>query len=62
MAKAKGTKLIAQNKKAYQVAEDFRDNIILIRMRGHLSVSVFGCIMDIWDCSEEFVTDFWIVE
>ena len=53
---------VCENKKAYQVAEDFRDNIILIRMEGHLSVSVYGCIYDIWDCSEEFVTDFWIVE
>lgn len=53
---------VCDNKKVYQVAEDFRDNIVLIRMEGHLSVSVYGCIYDIWDCSEEFVTDFWIVE
>ena len=46
---------------AYEVAEDFKDNILILRMEGHLSCSLFGDIWDIWDCSEEIVTDFWIV-
>ena len=31
-------------------------------MNGHLSVSVFGVIYDIFDCSEEIITDFWLVD
>lgn len=44
-----------------EVAEDFSDKVLILRMRGHLSVSIFGDIHDIWDCSDEVVTDFWIV-
>lgn len=47
---------------AYEVAEDFPDNILILRMEGHLSLSICGVIHDIWDCSREIVTDFWIVE
>lgn len=46
---------------ACEVAEDFKDNILILRMEGHLSCSLFGDVWDIWDCSEEIVTDFWIV-
>ena len=46
---------------AAAIAEDFPDNILLLRMDGHLSCSMFGDIVDIWDCSDEIITDFWIV-
>ena len=46
---------------ASDIAYDFCDDIILLRMDGHLSVSMYGNIHDIWDCSNEIVTDFWIV-
>ena len=35
--------------------------VYLIRMEGHLSVLVDGIIRDIWDCSQEFLTDVWYV-
>lgn len=47
---------------ASEIAEDFEDKIIILRMTGHLSVSVLGCIYDIWNCSDEIITDFWIVD
>jgi hypothetical protein len=46
---------------AEEVAEDFSDRIVILRMDGHLSVSVYGVIHDIWDCSDEIITDFWII-
>lgn len=49
------------SKTAEEVANDYPNDILLLRMEGHLSVSVFGDIMDIWDCSNELITDFWIV-
>lgn len=52
---------IGNGKTAKEVAEDFPNNILLLRMDGHLSVSIFGTIEDIWDCSNEIITDFWIV-
>lgn len=47
---------------AYEIAEDFPNDILILRMEGHLSLSIRGIIHDIWDCSRECVTDFWIVE
>lgn len=49
-------------KTAIEIAKDFKDNILLLRMDGHLSCSLFGIIYDIFDCSQEIITDFWIVE
>ena len=47
---------------AQEVADDYKDNILLLRMRGHLSTALFGDIYDIWDCSQEEITDFWILK
>ena len=49
-------------KTVQEVADDFPNNILLLRMDGHISVSLFSVIHDIWDCSSKIVTDFWIVE
>ena len=54
-------KLKLNGNTAREVASDFIDDIVILRMEGHLSVSVCGVIHDIWDCSDEIVTDFWIV-
>lgn len=52
---------IGNGKTAEEVACDFIHDIVILRMNGHLSVSVYGVIHDIWDCSQEIITDFWIV-
>lgn len=49
-------------KTASEVAKDFPQNILLLRMEGHLSCSLNAIIHDIWDCSNEVITDFWIVD
>lgn len=46
---------------AEEVSNDFSNDIIILRMEGHLSVSIYGEIYDIWDCSDKIITDFWIV-
>ena len=52
---------LGNGKTAEEVANDFPRDILLLRMRGHLSVSMCGIIFDIWDCSDQIITDFWIV-
>lgn len=52
---------IGNNKTAQEVANDFPNNKILLRMDGHLSYAEHGNIYDIWDCSNEIITDFWIL-
>ena len=34
---------------------------VLIRVNAHLTCSIRGTILDIWDCSEELVDCYWIV-
>ena len=53
---------IGNGNTAKEVAEDFPDDVLILRMKGHLSVSILGDIYDIWDCSNEIITDFWIVK
>lgn len=51
----------SKNRTAQEVAEDFCDDIVILRMEGHLSVSVYGVIWDIWNCCDQIITDFWLV-
>lgn len=53
--------LESNGKTVKEVASDFKDETLLIRIPGHLTMSKCGYIYDIWDCSDEIVTDFWIV-
>ena len=43
------------------IASEFPRNKVIIRVQEHLTVSVYGNILDIWDCSQEPVDCFWIV-
>lgn len=53
---------IGNGNTAEQVAQDFKNYIVILRMEGHLSVAIYGIIHDIWDCSDEIITDFWVVD
>lgn len=53
---------IGDGKTAGEIAKEFSKDVLLLRMDGHLSCSINGMIYDIFDCSDEEVTDFWIVE
>jgi hypothetical protein len=36
-------------------------NKVIIRIDGHLTCAVLGVIYDLWDCSDEYVDCYWIV-
>ena len=44
-----------------EVAAKYPKNRLIIRVQEHLTSSINGTILDIWDCSEELVDCFWIV-
>ena len=44
-----------------EIAKRLNHNIVLIRIDGHLSCSLYGIIYDIWDCSPKSVDCYWIV-
>lgn len=43
------------------IALDHPNEKVIIRVDGHLTCSVMGAVLDIWDCSDEPVDCFWIV-
>ena len=45
-----------------QIASKFVNKTLLIRISEHLTVSVKGTVLDIWDCTQELVDCFWIIE
>lgn len=53
---------MSYGKTAEEVANDFPNNTLLLRMEGHLSCSINGVIYDIFNCSSQIITDFWLVK
>lgn len=51
----------ANGKTVKEIAKEFPENRVLIRISGHLTCAIFGVIFDIWDCTEETADIFWIV-
>lgn len=45
-----------------EVAKKYPNNILLIRIQGHLSSSLYGVVYDIWDCTHKLVDCYWIVQ
>ena len=45
-----------------EVASMYPRNKLIIRVEGHLTCSINGTVMDIWDCSRESVDCYWIVQ
>lgn len=45
-----------------QAAILYKDNTVIIRIKGHLTCALNGKIHDIWDCSQENVDCMWVVK
>ena len=52
-------KIEARDMTVREFAEKYPEGTFLIRMDGHLSVLSNGTVYDIWDCSNEILTDAW---
>ena len=48
--------------KVYQVAQKFKNNIVLCTMKGHIVCIKYGKILDTFNPSNRVVEDVWIVE
>lgn len=51
----------ANGKKVREISEDFKDDIVLIRIPNHLTCSILGNVYDIWNCTNEVADRFWVV-
>ena len=45
-----------------KIAKEYSNNIVIVRIDGHLTTCRYGICEDIWDCTQELVDCFWIVE
>lgn len=50
------------NETVGELSERYRDKRLIIRINGHLTCSLYGTIVDIWDCTSKTADVFWIVE
>lgn len=50
------------DKTVTEVAKAYPNNTLIIRVDKHLTMSKNGTVLDIWDCSNELVDCFWIVD
>ena len=44
------------------IAINYPRNKVIIRVKEHLTCAIYGTVLDIWDCSNELVDCFWIVQ
>lgn len=51
----------ACGKTVEELCNEFPEDILLVRLEGHLTCCVNGCCYDIWDCTGEHADLFWIV-
>lgn len=52
----------ANKKTVSEIAKSHPNNILIIRIEGHLTMSEYGTVFDIWDCTQEKADIFWIVK
>lgn len=57
-----GFKKYFTNKTVAQLAKENPEKILLIRLEGHLTCCKYGCCYDIWNCTKEPATEYWIID
>ena len=51
----------AQCRTVQEIVEEFPNDILLIRLNGHLTMAERGTVYDLWDCRDEIADIFWII-
>lgn len=51
----------SEGKSVAELATEFPDDILLVRLDGHLTCVINGCCYDIWDCTEQKSDRYWII-
>jgi hypothetical protein len=54
-------KQFANGRTVKEIAKQFNNNIVIIRIQGHLTMSEFGVVYDLWDCTDEVADVFWLI-
>lgn len=51
-----------KHKTVEKIAKEYSYNIVIVRIDGHLTTCRYGVCEDIWDCTQEEVDCFWIIQ
>lgn len=52
----------AEKRTVREIVEEHPDNILLIRIEGHLTCAISGVVFDTWNCTNEIADRYWIVK
>lgn len=44
-----------------EIADRYPNDNVLMRLDGHLTCSIKGCVLDTFDCSQERVDCYWVI-
>ena len=44
-----------------EIASRYDGKKVIIRIKGHLTCSINGVVLDIWDCTKKIVDCFWVI-
>lgn len=50
-----------ENMSVGDIADMHPNKVLLIRIEGHLTCAIDGCIYDLWDCRDKEATCYWII-
>lgn len=59
---SKYARIPIDNVRVGDIANKYSDNVLLITMPGHITVSKYGTIYDIFDCRDYYIEYAWIVK
>lgn len=48
--------------KVKDIAKLYKFDKVLIRIEGHLTASIYGSVLDIWDCTNKYVDCYWVIK
>lgn len=51
----------AENKTVDQICREHRNDILLVRIDGHLTCCINGNCYDIWDCTDKKADKYWLI-
>lgn len=54
-------RLPISNKTIGEISYEYKDNILLITIPGHITVSKFGTVYDLFDCRDSLPEYIWVV-
>lgn len=56
------TSISCNGKTVDDICKEYPEDIVLVRLEGHMTCCVNGNCYDIWDCTKEEVDRYWVID